>query len=586
MRKILAEDVKKLYESGLTQKKIADTLDCGLNTVIRRMKELNLRGRSVGIRNYKINEDVFDIIDSQEKAYWLGFLLADGCIAKSAGTRRTLRVFLKASDKNHLKKLAKFLNYKGKFHIDNRDNHPRYGIVFNSIILCSSLLNKGWIQFKEFGDIRIFNFVPDFLFNHFFRGYFDGDGCITYHRRNKSDGSLRNNKDWYINIVCKFSNPLIYFSKKIQNIWGEYKDVKSRKTVYALLYNGNNKLSDLVKWMYRDCIIYLDRKYVRSFEFKHDLFEFNNIQDFKFNFNTIQLNDVKDIEIIINEFTSCLVTSGWKQPKYDIENELLKLKSVDLLNYLNGNNIMNGYPYGNKLILYFQPKMWDISQNNCQSISQLSGYPNLVRRAVKNFLCTPGKKLYPKRLVRELLFAGFTRASILSVPVIMALFKKLNLSGSWFDPCAGWGNRLLAANLTNIKYVGVDPGVCFTGLVDLKDFLKSDAILLNKRWQDVEWVNSDFIFTSPPFYDKEDYLDNVDYGSFDTWMNEFMFPLIDKSVQHSKRVIFHVDNRIKEEISRRYNIDTIMLISKHRHKAPSEWFVEIKYCYNRLEISR
>ena len=41
-------------------------------------------------------------IDTEEKAYWLGFIAADGCIGTN---RNTIRVDLKIADKSHLEKL-------------------------------------------------------------------------------------------------------------------------------------------------------------------------------------------------------------------------------------------------------------------------------------------------------------------------------------------------------------------------------------------------------------------------------------------------------------------------------------------------
>lgn len=52
------------------------------------------------------NRHIFDIIDSQEKAYWLGFIIADGYLNVD---RRMLRIKLGDKDKNHLEKFIKFL---------------------------------------------------------------------------------------------------------------------------------------------------------------------------------------------------------------------------------------------------------------------------------------------------------------------------------------------------------------------------------------------------------------------------------------------------------------------------------------------
>ena len=67
---------------------------------------------NIPIRNdnhsYKANYRIFENIDTPEKAYWLGFIAADGCVyvrEKNA----TIRIAIKSSDKEHLEKFKKFM---------------------------------------------------------------------------------------------------------------------------------------------------------------------------------------------------------------------------------------------------------------------------------------------------------------------------------------------------------------------------------------------------------------------------------------------------------------------------------------------
>ena len=53
---------------------------------------------------YKYNENFFEKIDSPRKAYWLGFLYADGCILDQRKSK-ILEITLSKNDKNHLQKL-------------------------------------------------------------------------------------------------------------------------------------------------------------------------------------------------------------------------------------------------------------------------------------------------------------------------------------------------------------------------------------------------------------------------------------------------------------------------------------------------
>ncbi len=63
----------------------------------------------------KFDNTVFDCIDTEEKAYWLGFIFADGYISSDSlkgKSRYLLEISLKASDKNHLDKFNKFMKHE------------------------------------------------------------------------------------------------------------------------------------------------------------------------------------------------------------------------------------------------------------------------------------------------------------------------------------------------------------------------------------------------------------------------------------------------------------------------------------------
>lgn len=66
----------------------------------------------------KFNEHIFDVIDTEEKAYWLGFIFADGSISSNPikGEKKARYVFeisLKGDDSYHLEKFNKFMEYDG-----------------------------------------------------------------------------------------------------------------------------------------------------------------------------------------------------------------------------------------------------------------------------------------------------------------------------------------------------------------------------------------------------------------------------------------------------------------------------------------
>lgn len=143
----------------------------------------------MGKRLYDYDENYFYEIDSIDKAYWLGFIMADGYIfnnrlknnkAESAG----LRIRLAESDKHQLEKLNESLD--GNIPIRIVKN---YGIYENQQNLAEfMLLNKTIYESLSY-NLNIHNNqhkscqedYPDInpkLYRAFILGLFDGDGCI------------------------------------------------------------------------------------------------------------------------------------------------------------------------------------------------------------------------------------------------------------------------------------------------------------------------------------------------------------------------------------------------------------------------
>lgn len=102
------------YNNGLSLTLLAKKYNVNRHTLSRYFKISNIK--VINKQNEtKFNENIFDVIDSEEKAYWLGFLFADGYISSS---KNTIELSLALKDKEHLEKFAKFMG-GGKVKSDN-----------------------------------------------------------------------------------------------------------------------------------------------------------------------------------------------------------------------------------------------------------------------------------------------------------------------------------------------------------------------------------------------------------------------------------------------------------------------------------
>lgn len=159
------EQIVDLYKRKWSQKEIADELGAsqqGIGKVLARKNILIRKEKSL------CNSTYFDTINSEEKAYWLGFLAADGWIS----TKKQIGVSLHISDKAHIVKFCAAV-FPGA-EVKVRRNTEAY-VLFKSAHMVESLQKYGFTTQKseEFTPV-----VPKGYEKDFWRGMIDGDGSL------------------------------------------------------------------------------------------------------------------------------------------------------------------------------------------------------------------------------------------------------------------------------------------------------------------------------------------------------------------------------------------------------------------------
>ena len=125
-------------------------------------------------KKYFLNECAFDTI-TDDSAYWLGFLMADGSIYGRGGRAQYLCVELQKRDISHLEELTTFL---GSSHpIRHCNNHNSVVLCIGSVRLVNSLMRYNIVPRKTYCAT-----APPILESnrHFWRGVIDGDGNIGF----------------------------------------------------------------------------------------------------------------------------------------------------------------------------------------------------------------------------------------------------------------------------------------------------------------------------------------------------------------------------------------------------------------------
>lgn len=241
-------DINSCIKQGMNSKEICDKLKISRSVLFKNMKNFSL-----SFKDYKyFNINIFDNIDTEEKAYWLGFLYADGYVC---GYHNQLEISLKGDDIEHLRKFKSFLEDKRDESVIktsdiklNGKTFKRCRYIIGDEHFHSELIKLGCIPNKSlkltFPEKSIFS--DDKLIVDFIRGYIDGDGCLT-----NSGKRLRIS----ISGTEKFLNEII-------KIFPEFSKPKKDKrgNVYQIICS-HNKADKIAKNLYENATIYLDRKY-------------------------------------------------------------------------------------------------------------------------------------------------------------------------------------------------------------------------------------------------------------------------------------------------------------------------------------
>lgn len=204
-----------------------------------------------------INHDYFKIIDTEDKAYLLGFILADGCIQKKYGVNTI-------SFHNSIEDISAIELFKNKVAFGNklcfRKNNGKKDTV--SIKGSSSIIIEDLSKFNilpnktyDFNFEFPFEKIPNNLLRHFIRGFFDGDGTFTQNRFE------------FITTSLKFANQIINIICLQLDVDYRIRERKTKNVIEYMFYFKSKKISEksiyikkLYDWLYKDSKYFFRKK--------------------------------------------------------------------------------------------------------------------------------------------------------------------------------------------------------------------------------------------------------------------------------------------------------------------------------------
>lgn len=196
-------------------------------------------------RTTSLNTSFFKIIDTENKAYWLGFMMADGYNDEKTGK---IELALSEIDLVHLELFKETLNSGSKITekiIQNK--YKAFRLSLSSIEMSMDLASHGCIKNKSL-KLEFPNTIPQELLHHFIRGYFDGDGCMYISSSNI--------------FSCCFSilGTEGFLNKIVDNMNLHHNKKEKKGNVYSIRYGGRQQCLKIKDYLYKDATVYLKRK--------------------------------------------------------------------------------------------------------------------------------------------------------------------------------------------------------------------------------------------------------------------------------------------------------------------------------------
>lgn len=245
---------QKLYDEGLSLKEVARRLGYSSENTIGNV----FRAHAIPIRSKAgvgdtVNHNFFSVIDTEEKAYFAGLLLADGNVTVRENSQPAIRIELQKQDKYILDTLKTVLETSNNV----TASRECYRIAVHSVQLACDLAKLGVIPNKTGRKHFYINIIPTAFQRDFVRGFFDGNGWITYakcgkyHRYNIGFADCYECLSELLSFLCDTLN---VFPVKITE----------RTGVCMIIFGAKKDVVNLIHFLYDGANVYLHRKYVKA----------------------------------------------------------------------------------------------------------------------------------------------------------------------------------------------------------------------------------------------------------------------------------------------------------------------------------
>ena len=271
-----ADNYSSYEEIAKIMNRSIKAISCKLHELNKHIKEKSDIEESLYRRAYSVDDNYFEYIDSQKKAYWLGWLITDGYVVSTLNTKRGLiksnKIGLKLvySDEDIIFDFKKdlkstfpieYTKERSNLILQNEDvkeikSKKQVCLEITSAKMIQDLAKYGIHQNKTY-DVTFPKELDSKYYPGFIAGVISGDGCIDLKKNHGKTLILRCTIAVNMDLVQKIREILI---KEIcMNPEKKFSKYESSKCLYRLELNQTETIA-LYYWLQKNGISLMERK--------------------------------------------------------------------------------------------------------------------------------------------------------------------------------------------------------------------------------------------------------------------------------------------------------------------------------------
>ena len=208
---------------------------------------------------------------------------------------------------------------------------------------------------------------------------------------------------------------------------------------------------------------------------------------------------------------------------------------------------------GHKILDHYMSHFYDVKNYKGKSVSQLFTQENLEKALLTNLSMhtTPYKSEIRRMIIMTNGLSNVTKYRAIITKGIVEFFKAKRV----FDPCAGWGGRMIGTLAAKSEYVGCEPdkktAIGLKNILEdlsIPEEIRKKGVIFNKTAEFI--LNSgtlkneelfDIILTSPPYFNLEIYTNGEQsinmYPTWDEWVEKWLKNIILESLKHLNQMV-------------------------------------------------